>query len=210
MTFQQIYQFALVELRREYDVSDQLINDIISDSELTEKCEFIYKQLQIKQQKLLDAYKQNLKYTITEVDVNADKMCGFITDYYNNGYRTFCDLPETAHDELLEKQANKKCFMHQYQKKNLNNVIDAKYQEGILTILNFISELTVFLMSQLISELLINCSTQHQVAYESDSDLRKFDYLMKTDPSYYRLNYLKNNQVIYYHFPKILTQESNL
>lgn len=205
MTFQEIYQFALTELRQEYDLSGELIDQIKLDLELTEKCEFIYKHLKSKQDKLLEAYKQDLKYNITDVDANGDKLCGFITVCYNNGYRTFCDLPENSHDQLLKERetGDKKLFFHSYQKKNLNDVIDAKYQEGILTILNFITELTVFLIGQMISELLIDHSIKYTVNFDSEQNLRKFDYQMKTDPSYYRLNYLKDNKVIYYQFKKL-------
>ena len=86
---------------------------------------------------------------------------------------------------------------HVYQKKNINNTIDSRYQEGILTIVNFISEIKVTLVNKLMSDYLLDGADIIKINYENGNELRKYNGIMQQDSSYFRLNYLVDGQVTY-------------
>ena len=195
MSYHQMFQAALTELSTEYDLSPELSESLRKDEDLKEKAHFINRSLDLRQKNILDAFKKNFQYHLNDINSGSEHSCGFIVRCYGNGYRDFCNMPEENHDLYVKKGNN---INHVYQKKNINNVIDSKYQEGILTIVNFIGELKVTLIVQLLMHHLTENTIEIKVDYSNSTELRKYDTLMLDDPNYFRLNYLVDNQVIYY------------
>jgi len=195
MSYSDVFQVALTELSLVYDMSVELIESLRKSSLLKEQCQFVCMSLDIRQKNLLESFKKTFHFKVNEIDSSSERQCGFIVKCYGNGYREFCDLPEHNHDEKVMKAHY---HPHVYQKKNINNIIDSKYQNGIMTICNFISQIKVTLVHNILKEALLTDSKIISVEYQNGKELWKYDTLMQDNPDYFRLNYLVDGKVTYW------------
>ena len=196
MSFQQIYFLAIAELQQEFNFNSYLVKSIQQNQHLKSLSKFIYDQLISKQHSLIVNYKDKFNSNINNLSkqLQYDYRCGFVINCYGNGYKEFCNISHENHND------NNKCIKisHTYQKKNMNHIVDQKYQEDLSTICIFIYEMISLLINKLIREYLLNGSTLYQLDLNDHGEISKYDQLVQNDQNYFRSNYLKNGMVSYF------------
>jgi hypothetical protein len=134
-----------------------------------------------------------------DLDSNNDTCCGFVTKCYSNGYKQFCNLSQENHN-LSAKHPPQMKVCHRFQKKNINNIIDQKYQEDIFTIYNFTLELISLLINRLISEFLNSESETVTIDFEDSQKLSEYDLKVQENEQYFRSNFMRQSKVKYYRY----------
>lgn len=193
MSFQQIYRLSMTELSQEYDLNPTIIKLIETNSKLIALSSFIYEQMNAKQLSLINAYKEKFNNNIDQLTKTLpyDNRCGFVIDCCSNGYKEYCNISLEHHNNNIK-------MPHSFQKKNINNIIDQKYQNDILVICQFIIEMTSLLITGTIRDFLLNNSTVYMVEYDNTVELLEYDNLLQFDPKFFRSNFLNNGYVLYY------------
>jgi len=204
MSFHQLFILAINELKLLFDLHPRFVEGIKRDEEIRERCMFVYEQLTRKQLSLLRNYKKQFNANINRLTKEhpQDDGCGFVTKCFGNGYKKFCNLSQETHNSDDNKSADVKLWVpkvnHQFQKKNMNHMIDQKYQGDMLTIYTFTLELMGFLMVNLIQEHI--CAGAKLIRIDANDKLKmaQYDGLVRTDENYFRLNRRNNSEIHYY------------
>lgn len=145
MSFSQLFLLAICELQAEYNLSSEIVDGILKNINIKDHCQFIHDQLIWKQKKLILEYKDYFSANINSItgSIINDNNCGYIIKCFNNGYKKFCNQTSEHHQSEIS---------HQFQKKNINHLIDQKYQNDIYTIYIYHIELICLIINQYIKQ----------------------------------------------------------
>lgn len=144
MSYDQLFGLALLELRLKHNLDKVTVNRLIKDSTIQNHCQFIYQQLIRKQRLQINSYKDSFNSNPNHINglIQNDPSCSYITKCCTNGYKVFCNKLANQHQSET----------HQFQNKNMNHLMDQKYQNDIHILHVFYLDLICMMINQYLEE----------------------------------------------------------
>lgn len=129
------------QIQKEFDISDNLLSQLINHVEFLDDCHMLYQQCHAKMLITLNGFKQKyaqLTQNVKLQEVFPEKeLCGHLIKIHHNGYHNYCNVHKYLHDQIID---------HQFVEKNQDQIFKEKYHTAIHQIYqSYVNQLYVFI-----------------------------------------------------------------
>ncbi len=154
-----------LHLQREFDISAELVSQMINQPQFTTSAQFITEQCHSHFEEILNLYKTNFaNFSVSqsnnqdmEINPGEREKCGRIINIHNNGYIEYCNLHKYMHPHPEMNISSKGSAVehqfivkdnHQIIREHFQNQIYSQYVNYINRVFNLLKTLFYYLLHQ--------------------------------------------------------------
>jgi hypothetical protein len=165
-----ILAMLCLNIQNEYDISSQVIQEVINKDTFIVDCQFLYEQYETEMVNNLNSFKENYDTDNIVITPEEYEKCGHLINTHQNTYVTYCN----AHKYLHPHPTMGDCkydydIPHPFAVKSDQQIIKERYHNTIHVIYQSFINKAYHLIWKLFNFLILDASTSHILTTDDEN-----------------------------------------